>query len=128
MVHTGTSFDPVSERATERGLTFAAWSDEFPLDHDPVVIVHSLRGHAQALSDSYRGHEYWSDPLVRRQVLRSAAEVVDDLGRLASRLTDDDPAVAAAADHLAGLLTGYGRGDVGDPDRPPKPFPPPPQR
>lgn len=88
--------------------------------NDPIFMSGSVKAGAEGLLASWREHEYWSDPLVPRQVLRECAATVDRIGALAGRITGGDPEVAEAARWLADLLAWHGRRQV-DAERPPAP-------
>lgn len=96
---------------------------ELPDWQDPVNAIGSLRAHAEVLVAGYRQHEYWSDPMVQRQVLRGCAATVERLGALAGRIADDDPELAEATRWLADLLAWHGRRvNEAEADRPGRPF------
>lgn len=97
--------------------------EPLPDPADPINLAHSLHATVHGLVEGYRQHEYWSDELVPRQVLRSCAEVVDQIGDLAGRITEQDSELAEASRWLADLLSWHGRrASDAEHDRPPAPF------
>lgn len=84
-------------------------NEPLPDPANPINLAHSLQATVVGLTQGYRQHEYWSEELVPRQVLRSCAEVVNGIGTLADQITAGDPEVAEASRWLAELLAWHGR-------------------
>lgn len=99
-------------------------SPQLPDVTDPVFGAGGMKARAERLVDGYREHEYWSDPLAVRQVLRECAATVERIGALGARITDGDSELAEASRWLADLLAWHGRRRAElEQDRPPRPAP-----
>lgn len=84
-------------------------NEPLPDPENPINVAHSLQAAVVGLVQGYRQHEYWSEQLVPRHVLRSCAEAVEGIGTLAGQITAGDPEIAEASRWLAELLAWHGR-------------------